>query len=61
VKCDRHRFATTHYMPNPKPMTLNQTRRSFVGLSRIRKGSDVMKSYACAQKTHWTHPVCIQL
>jgi len=28
---------------------------------RIRKGCDVTKSHACAQKTHRTHAVCIQL
>jgi len=28
---------------------------------RIRKGPDVTKSDACAQKTHSTHAVCIQL
>ena len=28
---------------------------------RIRKGRDVTKSDACAQKTHRTHAVCIQL
>jgi len=28
---------------------------------RIRKGCNVTKSDACAQKTHRTHPVCIQL
>jgi len=28
---------------------------------RIRKGCDVTKSDACAQKTHRTHAVCIQL
>ena len=28
---------------------------------RIRKGRDVRKSDACAQKTHRTHAVCIQL
>jgi len=28
---------------------------------RIRKGRDVTKSDACAQKTHRTYAVCIQL
>jgi len=28
---------------------------------RIRKGRDVTKSDACAQKTYRTHAVCIQL
>jgi len=26
----------------------------------IRKGRDVTKPYACAKKTHRTHPVCIR-